>query len=141
MPLGEPTSFGSPISKSNFASSPMVSDGINSFHGPQHPLHQKSSPNYLNGSTIGAGNPISMGSPSPPTSSLMFKKDDASINNYPMQDIDHQPMVLIPTTLGVAQIHEPSTFFQILFCGCTTLNYMILYLWYIILGIWWDLFS
>ena len=88
-----------------------MSDGINSFCGAQHPTHQGSSTIYLTGSTIGPRNFISMGSPFPPTPSLVFKKDDTSTTHPSMQDIDQQPMVPTPTTLGVAQIHEPDTLF------------------------------
>lgn len=139
-PLGEATSSVSPIYKSNFSSSPTVTDGINSFHSPQHPTHQCSFMSYLTSSTIGPDNFISMGSPSPPTPSLMFKKDGTSTTLAPMKDIDHQPMVPTPTISSAAQLHEPDTLFQILFCGCMTLNCIILYLWSIILGIWWAFF-
>ena len=141
LPLGAPTSFVSPISKSNFSSSPIMNEGINSFHGLQHPTHQSSSTIYLTRSTIGPGNFISMGSPSPQTPSLVFNKDDTSTTHPPMKDIDHKPMVPTPTTSGVAQIHQSDTLFQILFCGCMTLNCIILYLWSIILGIWGAFFT
>lgn len=139
-PLGAPTSFLSPISKSNIYCSPILSDGINYFYGPKQHTAQISSTTYLTSLTIGPSNFIFMGSLSPPTPSLVFNKDETSTTHPPMQDIDRIPIVPTQTTSHVTQIQQSDTLFHILFCGWMTLNCIILYICSIILGILWALF-
>ena len=56
--MEEPTSCVSLIYDSNLVSTPIKSDNITSFHGPEHSPHPRYSMNGLNGSTIKPSNYI-----------------------------------------------------------------------------------
>lgn len=104
-PSGALTSGVSPIFENNHVFSPIVYEDITSFLGPRNNPHQGYPMDYLDGPTplfIGPRYFISMGSVSPPRHLLVIKKDDTSINHALMWDIFHQPMVPIPTTMGVS---------------------------------------